>query len=205
MGKNYFKQVDVGMSDWDTGPELLISTKRMDYSFSRNAPNRVEESYGDAKNLRSRHPQAALGFAFVLRSTALTEAPDVTAWIIDLLAKLGREEDAYDSVMLLMPSYETQAEGPELEDEEANDNDLIDAGLAPIPDDDGVPAHSQATAEELLARLAAQPSVTLVRSSVPEELSPEAFFNSMARRILDRSPITRHLDARRLLAAARAN
>ena len=60
LGKNYVKQVDVVMSGWATGPELMVSTKRMDSSFGKNAANRVEESYGDAKNLRLRHPQAAL-------------------------------------------------------------------------------------------------------------------------------------------------
>ena len=30
----------------------MVSTKRMDSSFGKNAANRVEESYGDAKNLR---------------------------------------------------------------------------------------------------------------------------------------------------------
>src|SRR5665647_187087 len=62
LGKNYLKQVDVIMTDWQSGPELLISTKRMDSSYGKNAPNRIEESYGDAKNLRLRHPLAALGF-----------------------------------------------------------------------------------------------------------------------------------------------
>ena len=72
LGKNYVKQVDVVISAWNTGPELMISTKRMDSSFGNNAANRVEESYGDAKNLRSRHPQAALGFVYSLSSTAFT-------------------------------------------------------------------------------------------------------------------------------------
>lgn len=58
LGKNYLKQVDVILSHWSTGPEVLISTKRMDSSFGNNAANRVEESYGDAKNLRLRHPQS---------------------------------------------------------------------------------------------------------------------------------------------------
>ncbi|HOW92858.1 MAG TPA: hypothetical protein PLF91_00005, partial [Mycolicibacterium fallax] len=65
-GKNYLKQVDVIVSSWQTGPELLISTKRMDSSFGKNAANRVEESYGDAKNLALRHPLAALGFVYAL-------------------------------------------------------------------------------------------------------------------------------------------
>jgi len=68
LGKNYLKQVDVVISHWVTGPELVISTKRMDSSYGKNAPNRIEESYGDAKNLRLRHPLAALGFVFGLRS-----------------------------------------------------------------------------------------------------------------------------------------
>lgn len=42
LGKNYLKQVDVIITDWVTGPELLISTKRMDSSYGKNAPNRVE-------------------------------------------------------------------------------------------------------------------------------------------------------------------
>ena len=71
LGKNYLKQVDVILSHWSTGPEVLISTKRMDSSFGNNAANRVEESYGDAKNLRLRHPQAACGFVYGLRSTCL--------------------------------------------------------------------------------------------------------------------------------------
>ena len=50
---------------------MLVSTKRMDPSYGKNAPNRIEESYGDAKNLRLRHPLAALGFVFGLRSDIL--------------------------------------------------------------------------------------------------------------------------------------
>jgi hypothetical protein len=61
LGKNYVKQVDVVMYSWQTGPELMISTKRMDSSFGKNAANRVEESYSDAKNLRLRHPLVAAG------------------------------------------------------------------------------------------------------------------------------------------------
>lgn len=103
LGKHYVKQVDVVMSSWATGPELMVSTKRMDSSFGKNAANRVEESYGDAKNLRLRHPQAALGFLYSLSAAALTREPEVAAWLVDLLAKLGREDDAYDAVALVVP------------------------------------------------------------------------------------------------------
>ena len=76
----------------------MVSTKRMDSSFGKNVLNRVEESYGDAKNLRARHPLAAMGFFFALRSTALTQEPATVEKLIDLLSKLQREEDAYDAV-----------------------------------------------------------------------------------------------------------
>jgi hypothetical protein len=95
LGKNYLKQVDVIITDWATGPELLVSTKRMDSSYGKNAPNRIEESYGDAKNLRLRHPLAALGFVFGLRSDILRKEPKAAEWLFDLLIKLGREDDAY--------------------------------------------------------------------------------------------------------------
>lgn len=105
LGKNYAKQVDVVMSDWSSGPELLISTKRMDSSFGKNAANRIEEAYGDARNLRARHPMAALGFLFGLRSTVLDEAPDTAEQLIDLIGKLGREDDAYHATCIVMMEY----------------------------------------------------------------------------------------------------
>jgi hypothetical protein len=105
LGKNYLKQVDVIITDWVTGPELLISTKRMDSSYGKNAPNRVEESYGDAKNLRLRHPLAALGFVFGLRSDILQKEPNTAEWLFDLLAKLGQEDDAYHATCLVLMEY----------------------------------------------------------------------------------------------------
>lgn len=200
LGKNYMKQVDVGISDWDTGPELLISTKRMDYSFGNNAPNRVEESYGDAKNLRSRHPLAALGFVFVLRSTAFTEAPDVAAWIVDLLIKLGREDDAYDSVTLLVPSYSSPQAGEATDDEETEG--LVEAELVHAQDSDPGSTQSGLGIESLYKGLTNSAQVTLRRDLVPKQLGPESFFEAMVRRLLDNSPITRHRAARQLLTNA---
>lgn len=111
LGKNYLKQVDVIMTDWNTGPELLISTKRMDSSYGKNAANRIEESYGDAKNLRLRHPLAALGFVFALRSDIVDTEPDTAEWLIDLLGKLGQEDDAYHATCLVMVEYPDAAVG----------------------------------------------------------------------------------------------
>src|SRR5690606_1385105 len=71
LGRAYQKQVDVAISRWDRGPELLISTKTQVSSFGKNLSNRFEEAYGDAGNLRSRYPLAAVGFFFVQRSSIL--------------------------------------------------------------------------------------------------------------------------------------
>ena len=97
LGKTYEKQVDVVMAQWARGPEILISTKRMDSSFGKNAFNRIEESYGDAKNLRGRHPLAATGFLFGIRSTGFTSERASVLRLIDLLEKLAKEPDAYDN------------------------------------------------------------------------------------------------------------
>lgn len=38
LGSTYCKQVDVGLSSWMTGPEILISTKTMSSAFGKNSP-----------------------------------------------------------------------------------------------------------------------------------------------------------------------
>ncbi|KZE43304.1 hypothetical protein [Microbacterium sp. T32] len=207
LGKNYMKQVDVVMSDWDTGPELLISTKRMDDSYTNNAPNRMEESYGDAKNLRSRHPRAALGFVFSLRSNAFDEAPRAAAWILDLLAKLGREDDAYDAVALIVPRYGSTGVGdPETSEPGGDDEpealqEATEVELLPPTEVEPLPTSDQALGH-LLDQLQTSPPVELDLDAVPEELSARRFFGHMVRHVLDNSPITRHEEARRLLEEA---
>ncbi len=190
LGKNYVKQVDVVMSSWSTGPELMISTKRMDSSFGKNAANRVEESYGDAKNLRSRHPEAALGFFYALGASALEQEAEIARWLIDLLGKLGRESDAYDTVGLVIP--EILADTPDATSEEdpagpleagAVDDETVDPGL-PIPLD---------AIEDDLVRL---PKVSLHRGAVPAELDPGRFLGTMCSLVLDRTPINFHPEAR---------
>ena len=200
LGKNYRKQVDVVMSDWATGPELLISTKRMDSSFGKNAPNRVEESYGDAKNLRLRHPMAALGFVFGLRSTAFAESPDTADWIIDLLQKLGREDDAYHAVSLIVIEYGSEY----LVDESGNghDDESPPEKEAPFPDDgalfpeEGPGAAETADRGEVDKVLASLPEVSLQMERVPAVLRPEAFLTNMVERVLDATPVDFHREAR---------
>lgn len=190
-GKNYLKQVDVIMSSWQTGPELLISTKRMDSSFGKNAANRVEESYGDAKNLALRHPLAALGFVYSLRSTAYTEERAQFDWIVDLLIKLGREADAYDACALVVPEWAGAA--------------TDDAGEVPDavldPDDVEVEDVDAESTTGIDAQLAALPQVRLRHDLVPEELSPARFFAIMMEIVLDNSGVAQHRDARTRRAA----
>jgi hypothetical protein len=73
LGKNYLKQVDVVITDWATGPELLVSTKRMDSSYGKNAPNRVEES------LRPIHSAQSYGLVVSFHSGGRVTVIRVTA------------------------------------------------------------------------------------------------------------------------------
>lgn len=101
LGSTYVKQVDVGMSSWMTGPEILISTKTMSSSFGKNLSNRFEEAYGDAKNLKGRHPLASLGFFFLIDSSIVDE-PKNFMKAIAMLDKLQSERDAYDTTCLVL-------------------------------------------------------------------------------------------------------
>lgn len=186
------------MSNWEAGPELLISTKRVDSSFGKNAANRVEESYGDAKNLRLRHPLAALGFVYGLRSTIFDESPDKAAWLIDLLQKLGREDDAYHSVSLLIIEYGDHL-AVEDSDDDAGDGDdpLAGAGLAPEGD---LADHSEDEVElaEVDQALENLPQVLIQHEMVPPDLWPDRFIGEMVRRVIEATPVNMHAEARRL-------
>ncbi len=208
LGKNYLKQVDVLMTSWQTGPELLISTKRMDSSFGKNAANRVEESYGDAKNLALRHPLAALGFVYSLRSTAYTQERYHFDWLVDLLTKLGREDDAYDACALIVPEWE----GIEVPDEPDTvpEPEVPELFAAPEPEDEpglfeldlpAPPADAPTPAQALpIDRL---PTVRLRHDLVPDELSPARFFTEMLTIVLYNSTVAQHREARTLRDQAR--
>lgn len=115
MGAAYPKQVDVGMASWPSGPEILISTKTMGSSFGKNMANRFEEAYGDAKNLKSRHPFAAIGFVFLVHAAILEERSNYQK-AISMLEKLRAEDDVYDSVCLIVAKWD--ASGAKLVSEE---------------------------------------------------------------------------------------
>lgn len=111
LGRAYYKQVDVVVAQWARGPEILISTKRMDSSLSSNALNRIEESYGDAHNLRGRFPLAAIGYILVVRSSAIEKSPGSAARLMDLIVKLGHGPGAYDATAVIIADWADAPEG----------------------------------------------------------------------------------------------
>lgn len=171
VGKLYPKQVDAGMARWQTGAEVLISTKRMDKSFAANAKNRAEESYGDAKNLRLRYPLAALGFVFAVRSTILDESPRTFAQLVDVLTKLGEADDAYHATCLLVVDYE--------------DSDVV------------VEKPDPASTDALDSAIADLPAFGLRWSAMPDHLRPDVFLTTIINRVLDVMPNEFHEEARR--------
>ncbi len=114
LGRAYEKQVDVVIARWDRGPEILISTKAQLSSFGKNLPNRFEESYGDAGNLRGRYPLAAVGYFFVQRATICTQEPDAFERSIDMIRKLRASGDAngYTATALQLVDWPTTSDQP---------------------------------------------------------------------------------------------
>ncbi|RTQ30658.1 hypothetical protein EJP69_28645 [Variovorax gossypii] len=198
LGKNYLKQVDVIITDWVTGPELLISTKRMDSSYGKNAPNRVEESYGDAKNLRLRHPLAALGFVFGLRSDILQKEPYVADWLFDLLAKLGREDDAYHATCLVLMEYADDAALPDT-GEEAPAAGVPEPGPEADAEEDAPASVPVTQVDQYIEQL---PKVRVLQDKTPEDLAPSRFLAAMVERVLSATPVNMHTEARRRRKAA---
>jgi hypothetical protein len=208
LGRNYVKQVDVVMSAWATGPEILISTKRMDAAFGKNVANRIEEANGDAKNLRGRHPQAAIGFVFGLSAAAFEEEKGAAYWIRDQLIKLNREDDAYDAVALILPRYEIPQSVLDERERKKQERAAKRAGLAPpVPDEpSGLALEPGAAAEidpipaavpDMDLRLKTLPEVGLDEDRVPVELSSGVFLKRMVMHVLEVTPITMHKEARK--------
>ena len=200
LGKNYLKQVDVIITDWVTGPELLISTKRMDSSYGKNAPNRIEESYGDAKNLRLRHPLAALGFLFGLRSDILEKEPKTAEWLFDLLSKLGREDDAYHATCLVLMEYSSDQVPVEVDKEEPSPG-ILEPGPQPMRDatEDEAADLPESTIQSIVKVL---PKVSILVDRTPDDLSPARFLTSLVTRVLAATPVNMHEEARRRRALA---
>lgn len=154
----------------------------MDSSYGKNAPNRIEESYGDAKNLRLRHPLAALGFLFGLRFRHLDKEPKTAEWLFDLLAKLGREDDAYHSTCLVLMDYSTDPILPAADEKEPPEG-ILEPGPQPIADPaEGEIVHLPGSAVEAIVK--ALPKVSILEERTPDELSPARFLTSLVSRVL---------------------
>jgi hypothetical protein len=200
LGKNYMKQVDVIMTDGYTGPEILISTKRMDSSYGKNAANRIEESYGDAKNLRLRHPMASLGFLIALRSDVRDNERFVFEWLTDMVGKLGQEDDAYHATSLMLMEYGDDVAIEDEGDEEEPEDPLAVPG--PAIESDGDEEIEEVPADEVEAALAGLPVVTIREEHVAAHLRVAPFIEGIVNRTLDSTPITLHIDARKLRNSA---
>ena len=142
LGRAYLKQIDVCISDWRTGPELLVSTKTQIDSFAKNLPNRFEEALGDAENLAVRHPFAALGYVFAQRSTIISTEPDAFERSKDMIDKLRRTSaySGYTSTCLLLLDWEDDVAAPS-----------VRVVVDPVPDDVRPPAFFDAMIRRVLA------------------------------------------------------
>jgi hypothetical protein len=100
LGRFYVKQVDVVVSTWQRGPDVLVSSKTAFSSYLKNKNNRYEEAVGEVTNLRDRHPRAATGFAFLVR-TNIFEEVGAFAYLRDLLVRLRKPDGDFDATMLL--------------------------------------------------------------------------------------------------------
>ncbi|MBY5163447.1 hypothetical protein [Salsipaludibacter albus] len=183
MGSAYSKQADVVVASWAAGLELMISTKTMLSSYAKNLRNRFEEAYGDAKNLRGRHPLAALGFLFVMGADAEESELD---FAIDMMTKLTSEPDVYDTACLLV--VDTAAK----EDEEvaAEEPDELDepAALDSIPELDlSINAEDDAGEDDAPDAVDVQP-VQVLAGRVPDHLAASQFFATLLGKALHHMP-----------------
>lgn len=108
LGDFYAKQVDVGLSAWDRGPDILISTKTMFSAYGKNLKNRHEEAVGEISSLRRRHPMAAMGYAYLVRSDVV-ENSSAYAALYDILYRLRRPGETFDATMLLVADWDDRS------------------------------------------------------------------------------------------------
>ena len=155
LGRAYEKQVDVAITRWDRGPELLVSTKAQLSSFGKNLPNRFEEAYGDAGNLRARYPLAAVGFFFVQRATVRTREPDAYERTIDMIRKLRDlgTGNGYTATGLLLVDW----------DEPARDGTGVRIAMDGVPEDVAPPQFFVALIDQVLAVTPVQHHVAVRR------------------------------------------
>lgn len=104
LGQHYTKQVDVLISSWQRGPDLMVSGKTQFSSYLNNKNNRYEEAIGEMTNLRARYPLASMGFAFVVRSNVFAEE-GAFYFLRNQLARLRKPDGVFDATMLLVADW----------------------------------------------------------------------------------------------------
>lgn len=201
LGAAYSKQADVVVASWAAGVEVLISTKTMLSSYQKNLRNRFEEGYGDAKNLRGRHPLAALGFLYIVGSDIPPASLD---FAIDMLRKLVRENDVYEcSCLLVLDGAQGVAETSGDEEDDRGPNEEP-AALLPLPsdetDEEGEEAHASLEAVEVRETTS---GVSLLSDDVPADLGADRFFEVLIRAALERMPVAVYPEVRHRLMTAR--
>ncbi|HEY8722264.1 MAG TPA: hypothetical protein VIL92_00220 [Gaiellaceae bacterium] len=107
LGRFYVKQVDVLVSAWQRGPDVLVSSKTMLSSYLKNKNNRYEEAVGEATNLRGRYPMAGMGYAYLVRDNIYAEG-GAYAFIRNLLVRLRKPDGAFDATMLLVADWDDE-------------------------------------------------------------------------------------------------
>lgn len=105
LGRFYVKQVDVLISAWQRGPDVLVSTKTQFSSYLKNKNNRYEEAVGEATNLRDRYPMASMGFAYLVRNSVFDEG-GAFALLRDLLVRLRKPDGPFNATMLLVADWD---------------------------------------------------------------------------------------------------
>ncbi len=113
LGDFYAKQIDVAISSWRRGPDVLVSTKTMLSSYRKNLKNRHEEAVGEVMSLRARHPMATMGYAYLVRSNVFEEE-GAYAILYDILERLRRPGAAYDATMLLVVDWDDADPQPQV-------------------------------------------------------------------------------------------
>ena len=110
---------------WQRGPDVLISTKTQFSSYLNNKNNRYEEAVGEADNLRDRHPMAAMGFVYLVRTTSSTKrAFELPARSAGPAAQARRP---FDATMLFAATWDDELTLGWIEDpaEQAEDANVL--------------------------------------------------------------------------------
>jgi hypothetical protein len=110
--------------------------------------------------------------------------------IVDLLIKLGREDDAYDAVALVVPDLAPEQEAGADAADPLDGDAAAEVSVLPVGDGGDLFAAHRPSLSDV-------PVVPLRHAPVPPELDPGRFLRMMAERVLDNSPVDFHREARR--------